>query len=368
MLPVNVAENSPFSILSPLGTAIENRPQSEPASLGSAVHQPWLQRLGEELQRVAVDDEDDRRAFQALGGELSQTSWHSAARLEIVPYIDGTPVGTARSAQAVLDRQHLYVKQGSLASVARAVAQELGRFFANADVVDAIKLCFARDPEYVTEYMKAHFTLAPHDRVPVDPVPAAPTDSLLPWDQPEDTQDDGGYEDLMIPHSETTDGVPVQRDNEGNWADDEGTTATEDSESPHNVRPRRRRSHVAAGIMDRFALQQGFSKQSSDCFGHADGSAIKKNSESTFPWERLGPAGDSERYYYALDHCLELDPLQLRAELWGLLQRFPDRYALVLADPAGKPIELDGGRLKSLVKSGKLTLHPATLRFVYSTE
>ena len=71
------------------------------------------------------------------------------------------------------------------------------------------------------------------------------------------------------------------------------------------------------------------------------------------------------RYYWAKDHCLEHEPLQIGAEVWGLIDKFPDTYAFVLADPQERPIELVGSQLHLMKENGAIKLYPASYRVVF---
>jgi hypothetical protein len=118
-------------------------------------------------------------------------------------------------------------------------------------------------------------------------------------------------------------------------------------------------------IIERFARSLGFQMDGQDRFFHADGSWIAKTSGDLFPWERRTASGEIVRYYWPKDHCLENDPLQLEADVWGLIDRLPETYALVLSDLQGDPIEVRGVRLRAMRDDGEMTLYPATYRLVY---
>ena len=85
-----------------------------------------------------------------------------------------------------------------------------------------------------------------------------------------------------------------------------------------------------------------------------------------FHWERRDGSGNVVRYYWGKDHCIQHEPLQLPAEVWGLCDEFPDRYSLVLTDIDDEAIEITGDRLKEMSAMGQLTLHPATYRLEYN--
>jgi len=53
---------------------------------------------------------------------------------------------------------------------------------------------------------------------------------------------------------------------------------------------------------------------------------------------------------------------QLEADVWGLLDKFPDTYALILASPSGEATEVSGRQLRSLRDNGYLKVYPASYR------
>jgi hypothetical protein len=119
-------------------------------------------------------------------------------------------------------------------------------------------------------------------------------------------------------------------------------------------------------IIERFAEAQGFKKDNDERFFHDDGSWIGRATGARFPWERRDASGDLERFYWPKDHCLEREPLQLEADVWNLINQHPDKYALILLDIEGAPVEVTGAGLRSMRDVGEITLHPATYRIVYS--
>jgi len=120
--------------------------------------------------------------------------------------------------------------------------------------------------------------------------------------------------------------------------------------------------------MERFAKSQGFRKDGEDRFFHESGSWIGKANGARFPWEHRTAGGDLVRYYWPKDHCLEQEPLQLEADVWGLIEQHPDTYALILSNVEGAPVEVTGARLRAMRDGGEVTLYPATYRLVYDRD
>ena len=120
-------------------------------------------------------------------------------------------------------------------------------------------------------------------------------------------------------------------------------------------------------IMERFARAHGFRKDGEDRFFHPDGSWITKPTGTRF-WERRTANGQLFRNYWPKDHCLEHEPLQIDADVWGLIDKFPDTYALILCDERNDAVEISGDRLHAMRDGGELKLYPATYRLVYDDD
>jgi len=369
-LPVEITEAPPFSGLPHLASNIEERFHRNPLLTERPARRPWLNQLGAELKRIELDDEAETDHIRARAAELADTVWQTSPGLEIIPYIGGVPAGTPRSAEAVWLDKVLYVEDRPIAKLARAVSQELGRVFRRQDIADAIKFCFDRLPEFVTEYVEENFRMIPRETVdlsgdapavstavgngPDAEIPeTSPSASVLANDeiiattvelsaQPMNGVSDAVSEDVRENEVEAVDGVALQ---------------------PHR--------HPAGpgkpSMMERFARLHGFSKDSEDRFFHPDGSWIAKPTGTRF-WERRTADGELVRSYWPKDHCLEREPLQIDADVWGLIDKFPDTYALILSDSQDDAVEITGARLRAMRDGGELKFYPATYRLVYDND
>jgi len=364
-LSSEVSEALPFSNLPHLASHVEDRFHRTPHHSSQPERKPWLNRFGAEVRRIELDDGAEMTRIRILAADLEATEWRTTRELEIVPYIDGTPVGTPKRVEVVWLNRTLYVDNLSNAKLARVVPEKLGKEFGRPDVTAALNYCFGRSPEEVAEYLEENFKLAPRERVVLSEVRETPssgeststiTDSatLRPTDKILD-------DSITTPKSESEieDGLPnVTEDNP-------------DELDPVEVTPEKVRPHLKQAkpsIIERFARGQGFQTDGENRFFCADGSWIAKTSGNRFPWERRTAKGEIVRYYWPKDHCLEQDPLQLEADVWGLIDRFPEIYALILSNLQGDPIEITGEHLRAMREGGELTLYPATYRLVYDDD
>lgn len=235
--------------------------------------------------------------------------------------------------------------------------------------MDAVKLCFDRPAEFVTEYMEENFKLGPQEMIAeaaaINASASQPVPSGVDGEQPAESSPEGEAEAATAADAlsdETSDDAGESK--EGEVFEDSGEPAepSANGANPHHERPSPRPARLT--IIERFARANGFEKDSDDRFFHPDGSFIAKPPGLRF-WERRTRQGDLIRYYWPKDHCLQHEPLQLEADIWGLIDKNPDTYALVLSDLQERPVEITGARLRAMCSAGEIKLYPATYRLVY---
>ena len=367
-LPAEITSNPPFSQLPTLATHVEERFHRDPQLAGSAETKEWLTVLGHELRRVELDTEDDTQRVRGLATSLAQTRWREAPDLEIIPYIDGTPAGTPRQADVLWLGDSLYVDQLPKAKLARRVPEEIGKAFGRADIKAALDYSFERSAQDVRDYLEENFELCPPSTRAEEASDESEPHSTKDHDEPEPTAGAGADQEPGEPDGTDVEGVVEPEEDETEEAGSAETDAVQERDDDietEPLRPRPSPKPAKPDIIERYAKSQGFRKDNDDRFFHKDGSWIARANGARFPWERRTANGDVVRYYWPKEHCLEREPLQLEADIWGLIEQQPDTYALVLADIKGGPVEVTGSRLRTMRDEGEVTLYPATYRLVY---
>lgn len=362
-----VVQAPPFSALPALSDLVEERFNQPSLLAGMEDRRAWLSAFGTQLGRIELADAADTERVRALAEAIAETSWVPAPKLEVIPYLDGVPAGTARLTDILwLDRK-LFVSPLSKAKLAKRVPEEIGKSL-SADIRAALAYAFERSPEDIRDYLEENFTLGPEQIVAVPTVEAQPTDALS-----DDDGADGAAEDAR------TDAEPVDADHLQPAEEDAPATQTEPAsqtgepdreliETEVTTKPRAAPKPPRPSVIARFALTQGYKADGEDRFFHVDGSWIGRGNGTRFPWERRSAAGEVLRHYYPKDHCLEHEPLQLEADVWGLLDQKPDLYSFILINPEGDPVEMTGVRVRALRDGGELTIHPATYRLIYDLD
>jgi hypothetical protein len=370
-LPGEATGNPPFSKLPLLSAHVEERLQKNPILATQPVKMEWLYAFGSQLRRVDLDGAEETQRVRSLADTVAETSWVEAPRLEIMPYIGGTPAGTSRHADVVWLGQTLYVGPLPKAKLARRVPEEIGRVFARPDVRSALDYSFARSAEDVRAYIEENFRLAAQGDAPTESI-KRPSDRVagLPdtLTEPEpgargreasSSVEDGDGSLLMVGQTAI---LEVPTETHGG-----GKEGTEDVDA---LRPRKAMAPKSAKptIIERFAIAQGYRKDMEGRFFHENGGWIGRANGQRFPWECRTAGGDLVCYYLPKEHCLERDPLPLEADIWSLIQDYPSIHALVLADIQGNPLEVTGERLLSMRDKGEIILYPASYRLVYDQE
>jgi len=379
-LSAEVCEQHPFSALRPLAQSIEDRFEDQLYGLPDPQKMPWLNALGAGLRRIALDDQDETRRVRELANRLAGTGWQVASGLQTVPYIDGTPAGTPRRIDVLWKDSLLYVEDRSAAKMAKAVAQELGRVFNKQEITDAIKLCYDRSPEFVLEYLEENFKLLPEEQVGPIRDTSKDTDEFEEQDESttneEATSADQTDDDATQPTDSDDNDTECDDEPEGgdesfeddDLDEDQDEDEFDDEDDEDEPQPTRRKQFKPAkpSLMERYAKANGYTKDGTDRFYHADGSWIEKVSGGhSFPWERRSAGGELLQCYWDKEHCIQRDALQLDADVWKLCDQHPDKYTLLLVDADDTPLEITGRRLREMCDGGELTLYPAKYRLVY---
>ena len=115
-------------------------------------------------------------------------------------------------------------------------------------------------------------------------------------------------------------------------------------------------------MIEIFAKLNGFKNDGGDRYFHPDGDWLGKVSGSLFPWELRNRSGDLLRSYLPLRHCLENEPIEIGADVWGLKQNEPEQYSLLLMGPEDDPVEVRGSKLQKMLDDGEIKLFPAKYR------
>ena len=361
-----VVQAPPFSALPALSDLVEEHFNQPSLLAGMEDRRAWLTAFGNQLGRIELADAGETERVRALAEAIAATSWVQTPKLEVVPYLDGVPAGTARLTDILWLERKLFVSPLSKAKLAKRVPEEIGRNL-SSDIRAALAYAFERSPEDIREYLEENFTLSPEHIVVASTVATQPV--AEPGDDDgvdqvaEDAQSDAELTDaadlLTAEDDATPQPVPTLPTGEPDRELIETELATRPRAAPKPPRP---------SVMARFAATQGYKADGEDRFFHADGSWIGRANGTRFPWERRSAGGEILRHYYPKDHCLEHEPLQLEADVWGLLDQKPELYSFILINPEGGPVEMTGARLRTLRDGGELTIHPATYRLVYDLD
>jgi len=367
-LSAETVRNPPFSSLQALSDLVEERFNQPPLFPGLEDRRAWLTAFGTQLARIELADPGETERVRTVAAAIAATSWVAAPKLEVIPYLDGVPAGTARLTDILWLDGKLFVSPLSKAKLAKRVPEEIGKGL-SADIRAALAYAFERSP---ADYLEENFTLG-LEQTTVAPVvevpPAAAPVGGNAVDEPADH-----FQQASSADGEA--GLVIEED----LSEGEDPTNPPEPEAPHQEpdggllepetvsRPRPPQKPARPSVITRFALALGYKPDGEDRFYHADGSWIGRANGARFPWERRSGSGEVQRHYYPKEHCLEREPLQIEADVWGLLDQKPDAYSFILVNPEGEPVEMTGARLRALRDGGEITIHPATYRLVYDLD
>lgn len=366
-LSIEITQEAPFKPLLHLVSCIEKHLHQDRDSKELKQFE-WLKQLGQDLQRVILEDQDEMDRIRDLAKKLADIKWRMASNLEIICYIDGKPAGPPQFVDANWSDETLYVEDKPLVRLADAIIMELAGPFSDRNITEAIKMCFDRSEAFVKEYMEGHFDLISWEEIEkhkskvqigrktpsgtIDNEDSEVTKKLKMLSNELNEMNEKEIHDSSSQETVIATEPLDEEDGEYNVGDDVTTRA------PQKEKPSKR------SIMERYALKCGFQKNNNNQFLDEHGNRIIKSVDSFFPWEKRSASGEIICYYWAKDHCLRRDPLEIEFEVWSAVEKSPETYVLILSDLEGQPIEIKGTKLQEMKDRKDLELYPSTYRLV----
>lgn len=351
MLSIDLTQELPFSVLPTLASQVE-RNIDQTSDHGRSVSLGWLQTLGHLLFYIKLADEAKTQNIRAQAKRLSVSEGTQVPSITTLPYLDGKPAGIAEQEDLVWIHQTIYMTNLSKAKLASRLSKQIAAVFDWTEMEALLTYCFERSEDSIRSYLEENFVLELDE-------------SSLGADDAPVTENEH-QNDLVI---ESPSNLPFDFDesvetiilnSHADPADSGGGDAFEIAETRQSVHSGKN-PQSKVSLVERFALSQDYKKIDDQQFVHTDGRLLIK-SDGVFPWALKGANGKVFVNYWPREHCLELKPLDLPAEVWNLIEWDPEHHALLLEDHNGKPVQFLGKDLVESKQAGDIRLHPATYR------
>ncbi len=365
MLPEMIWQQQPFAGLSNLADVVDFE-ITDVRQSGGPVSKPWLTTLGEGLARVKLADEHHTQVVRAGARRLKQTRWQPFSRLEVTPYVDGTPAGVAIAPRVLWQEDNLYVPFGiSVARLHKELVDELSRPFADRLIAEAISACVERDAGYVEEYLADQFELV--EQLELEEKQEAETKDEGQSDKDGEEggkkeatdfiETSGQHADQDANEEDLGDGLDAEVEHED---DDDGDGEDVGSDDD---KPRRKSSPSKPDLMDRYAANRGFKWHKGErCYTHADGRWIQR-AERPFHWVEMTNDGNPTLRFWVQEQTLA-NGIELPAEIWSLLRTEPQSAALLIKDGVEAAVAFTGGELVELQAGKQISMYPSRYRIV----
>jgi hypothetical protein len=360
---------------------------------GSQKRPEWLAELARCLLLVkpalAQGDNAAVATWQAnrdLARRLGRSQWRPVRRLEVMPYVEGTPAGEARPVKAAWVDEVIYVL-ASGPSHHRELAGALASPFRGQGLAQAIADCIDRPPRWVADYFAANFELIESETAvgpePEQPEvltePAAPVrenGSLLTGPSSE-AQDNRVVPDAAA--QPATDEAPAPGENRQSAQGELSTPSEESNREPREQsaetaepaveaeaadgrdRPARANARGRFERLRSFMQRIGFQWDAArGLFADVRGNVVRRE-EDVLEWVIYDRNGQRRDGYWMGDRTLE-QGLEMPAGDWETLKRTPENAWLLLPDDAGELRALQMKRLLARLQSGEVGLYPALFR------
>ncbi|MEI8290676.1 MAG: ATP-binding protein [Verrucomicrobiota bacterium] len=356
MLHGEVAEEAPFTVTRPLAEAIAMQVTNVQTISGRARRMEWVQPLADGLCRVKLRDEAVTAKVREVARRLLNTTWQTVSRLEVTPYIDGTPAGEPLMPKVLWSDTNLYLVDLATVRLMRELKEELTRPFGESGIIEAVADCIDRDAEFVREYLAANFELDAQAELP--PGGEKPEGEEEKPDGGEgksegEAGDDAGKKD----DSETEE----DEDETGETEDGDELPPEEEEGEDTPPKPDKPPKSREPSFMDRYAKSRGFRWHEGErCYTHANGAWIAKG-DAPFNWQEQVNGSDVTKRLFVAEASLA-SGVEIPYELWRLMEINPDSIALVLCGDSGEPNEWSASEVQALKAAGQIHLHQS--RFI----
>jgi hypothetical protein len=260
----------------------------------------------------------------------------------------------------------LFVVDHALPHLAGPVSGALGSRFGRDDILDAIRFCFERPSDFVSEFVAANFSLE---------------EPAVKQHLPDAAERDARADEEPSEHAVTASAVEIRSECSRGVAEEDsaetyeptglqryGEVKGDEDDSAESLSGRRGRGSSRRGqfaVLEDYARSIGLAPRPDGSFEGPDSVSIRKTPEGLFPWALSPGAGADVRYLMPIDHCIETEPIELAADIWYLLQNQTDRYSLIVRSPAGAGVELSGRDLVQQIESDRVRLYPASYRLIH---
>jgi len=367
MLSLEVAQFPPFVSIRNLGDAVEFLvTQFVPGSSASGP-KDWLAALAIGLCRAKLSNDEETRRIRAVAQRLHQTEWNTFAHLDVTPYVEGAPAGEPFTPKVLWQDATLYVASQSTVRIYKELADELARPFNDNQIANAIAACIDRTPEFVTEYLEAHFELDAQPELPVQKDEPTQSAETAAKDSDAPHSDVGAQPDGAGDAADADGAAPTEGDAAASEGSDDGDGEEHDDDSDDDEQEEKEEPKSPAppkpSLIEIYAKQRGFRFHAAEkCFTHPDGRWIEK-AESPFNWEERAAGGELISCMWVTEQKLA-NGVEIAAELWTLIGQQPDSTMMVVVGDNHAPCSLTGQELLDLKDSRQITLHPARYRIV----
>jgi len=361
----------PFSTLKPLISALTYQITDKPDHLSKPKTGSWIHVLGREFRRIKLDNADQQMKIRTEAARLEMTAWQPFHDLKISPFIDGIPAGQADSPTVFWDDTTLFVKDVKPVQIILSLCDELERPFAYPSISEAIKICVERDEHFIVDYLNSTFEMEEilHEISTKDPItlPPLPTETNVSVDLFEDFSDEDGSLSIPDVSSDMPDGSSVP---DTAIVPDTGIpeiAIMQDSSQylPENLDQTPR---IEPSLMDIYIKRFDYRwVENTKQYVHKDGSWLQ-HGNGGFTWDMYSSEGEIIHQFWVAKNCLATKGIEINANLYELIKKFPDATTLLLEDIAGDLEILPGEKLLTLVKNEEVILYPAKYRLRRKSE
>lgn len=362
----------------------------------------WLQAVGACLGRVILDDSLVQDDLHELASRLCQSRITYARKINVIPFLDGSPAGLPIEKDGAFVDTRIFVKKLSASRLASLIPSVIAEFLPGQALKSAICYCYDRSSKSIADYFEANFSLehrsdsgAPDDsdrkshatsesssineeQIKDDSLNPEAVDSTAVRAYEEELgsdnpigQSDGLYSARQVNQSDSSlsESDRVLSDASGglmlNSLADDATESLLSQDNPNVQKPPSAAKSAHLELIERFAAGLGLrSNSQAGLYVSESGRALSKHNGESFPWVLKESDGSVVHQYLCSPESIFTTAFEISHEALGLMRELPNFYSIISVDAGNEVVVVRGSDLDSMIKTGGIKVFPSSYRLV----
>ncbi|KAF0654665.1 ATPase [Cyanobium sp. Copco_Reservoir_LC18] len=360
----------------------------------------WLEVFGTCLSRLCGQIENKQADYSELGKRLATTTISFMDELRLIPMVDGKPVGRPLQKPGTIVDTTIFVNRLPASRLANLIPVLIGEHLSSPTLQAAASYCYERSEHLIVDYFQSNFEMLPPANAEVEIGNQGSADDMAAginslkdselteqphskdsalssvlWIKDADLSIKGGR-DILAGEAQTeltsddfsldaSGIIPDAKNAQQSHGSDPNADQTEPrSDTLKSAAVDDSTSSSQYSVVKAFAKTMDMEELQEGLFQSKTGVKLVRQRSEVFPWALISLHGDEIKRFLVRTLPIAASPLELDSIAFGMLDKLPGTHSLLLPEVDGSVGELSGGKVQSMINSGRIKVFPASYRLV----